>query len=366
MQKLGFGCMRFPLSNEEKNIIDTDLLTTMVDKFMENGFNYFDTAHVYHKGQSEEILKKVLVDRYPRKAYIIADKLPIFNLEKEEDMQKIFDEQLNRLSIDYFDYYMLHNVSTKHEEKFTKIDSFSFIKEKKKEGKIRHIGISCHDTPEFLEDILQKHPEIEFVQLQINYLDWQDDTIQSKRCYDIATKYDKKVIVMEPLKGGSLINIPQKAKELFKNYNNQQSIASWAMRFVAGLENVMIVLSGMQTPQALTDNINTLSKFEKITPDEEGIIEEAVNIFKKEKIIPCTGCNYCIDSCPQKIPIPKYLQVYNTQKLLNQNHSSMYYRNISSRYPKSSQCISCKNCILHCPQSIDIPKYMEKITKEFE
>lgn len=239
MKKLGFGLMRLPLLDKNnKSSINQEQFNKMVDYFMENGFNYFDTAYTYFDGNSEIAFKKAVVERYPRESFLIADKLPIFDLKSTQHMYEIFDKQLERCGVDYFDYYMLHNISTKHEEKYTKIDSFKFIKDKKKEGKIKHIGISCHDSPEFLENILKNHPEIEFVQLQINYIDWTNNTIQSMKCYEVACKYKKSIIVMEPLKGGALVDIPNKSRKLFQG----MSPVEGAFRFILSLDNIMIIL----------------------------------------------------------------------------------------------------------------------------
>ena len=258
MKKLGFGLMRLPLLDKNnKSSINQEQFNKMVDYFMENGFNYFDTAYTYFDGNSEIAFKKAVVERYPRESFLIADKLPIFDLKSTQHMYEIFDKQLERCGVDYFDYYMLHNISTKHEEKYTKIDSFKFIKDKKKEGKIKHIGISCHDSPEFLENILKNHPEIEFVQLQINYIDWTNNTIQSMKCYEVACKYKKSIIVMEPLKGGALVDIPNKSRKLFQD----MSPVEGAFRFILSLDNIMIILSGMNKFEQIKENTKIIDNF---------------------------------------------------------------------------------------------------------
>lgn len=369
MKKLGFGLMRLPLLDEDdSSSINQELVNEMVDLYMENGFNYFDTAYVYLDGNSEVSFRKAVVERYPRESFLIADKLPIFDLNDEDEMQIIFNQQLERCGVDYFDYYMLHNVSTKHKDKFTKIDSFKFIIDKKKEGKIRHIGISCHDTPEFLENILIKHPEIEFVQLQINYLDWDDKNIQAKECYGIACKYNKPVIIMEPLKGGALVNVPDEVDKLFKSYDDC-SIASWSFKFNLSLDNIMVILSGMNTIEQLKDNILSVDTHKSINNEELAIINEAVSMINKTLEIKCTSCKYCIDACPKNIMIPKYFELYNTQKLLNQEHSTaMYYRNYisDSSHVKPSMCIKCNCCLDYCPQHLNIPVNLEKVINLFE
>ena len=231
-EKFGFGLMRLPLKDETKfESVDTEQLKEMVDLFMEKGYNYFDTAYPYHLGKSEEAIKETLVKRYPRDKFILADKLPLFSIEKEEDMERIFNEQIERCGVEYFDYYLLHNLSNWTKKAYTEIDSFAFARKLKEEGKIKHLGISFHDNAKLLDEILTQHPEIEVVQLQINYLDWENKSIQSKECYEICKKHKKPIIVMEPLKGGTLINIPEDAKNKLKE-NNQQSPISWSFRFL--------------------------------------------------------------------------------------------------------------------------------------
>lgn len=294
MKKLGFGLMRLPLLDKNnKSSINQEQFNKMVDYFMENGFNYFDTAYTYFDGNSEIAFKKAVVERYPRESFLIADKLPIFDLKSTQHMYEIFDKQLERCGVDYFDYYMLHNISTKHEEKYTKIDSFKFIKDKKKEGKIKHIGISCHDSPEFLENILKNHPEIEFVQLQINYIDWTNNTIQSMKCYEVACKYKKSIIVMEPLKGGALVDIPNKSRKLFQG----MSPVEGAFRFILSLDNIMIILSGMNKFEQIKENTKIIDNFKPLTKMEYEILNNVRNRIVCDKTIDCTYCNYCIDAC---------------------------------------------------------------------
>ncbi|OED29547.1 aldo/keto reductase [Methanosphaera sp. WGK6] len=370
MKKLGFGLMRLPLLDEDDvSSINQELFNEMVDLFMKCGFTYFDTAYIYLKGNSEKSFKKAVVDRYPRDSFVVADKLPIFDLESTSQMQDVFEEQLERCGVDYFDYYLLHNVSTKHVSKFTDIDSFKFVRDMKACGKIKHIGISCHDTPEFLDNILTKHPEIEFVQLQINYLDWMDKNIQARNCYDIVCKHGLKVVIMEPLKGGALINVPHDVKGLFKNYDETRSVASWAMRFNLSLDNVLVILSGMKNMDDLQDNISTVDNFKGISKEESNILNKAVDIINDTSAIKCTSCNYCIDNCPANINISKFFELYNTQKLLNQSHSiAMYYRNYvsDSNHKKPSDCLKCNKCLDYCPQKLNIPDNLDKVGQLFE
>lgn len=366
MKRLGFGFMRLPLIDpDDPTSINKEELKELIDIYMKNRFNYFDTAHVYHKGVSEKIIKELIVDKYPRDEYIIADKLPIFNINSKDQMETIFQEQLDRLGVNYIDYYMIHNASTRHQEKIDKFQAYEFIKHLKDKGYVKHIGISCHDGPEFIEETLKKHPEIEFIQLQINYLDWNNKTIDAKGCYDVACKYEKPVIVMEPIKGGSLINVPDDVKKLFKSTNPDKSLASWAFDFDLNLDNVFMILSGMNTKKQLEDNIHTTETFKKLTQKQLDIIKKAAKLIGRSHEIPCTFCGYCLDGCPEHINIPKYFDLYNTNKILENNHAIMYYENYTSDHPKPSACIECGNCMKICPQRINIIEQLKNVTKTF-
>lgn len=369
MKKLGFGLMRLPLTDEDVRNIDTSKVKDMVDYYMQQGYTYFDTAYVYHKGESENIVKEVLTNRYPRESFILTSKLPIFNLEHEDDMEKIFNNQLEKCGVNYFDYYLLHNVSSKHKDKFTKINSFKFVCDKKKEGKVKHIGISCHDNPDFLEKILINHPEIEVVQLQINYLDWNDNVINARKCYEIACKYDKKIIIMEGLKGGSLVNLPSNALNILHEYDKNRSPVEWSFMFNYSLDNVMVVLSGMNTLNEVKENIAICENFKKLISEDYEMLEKVVKVLCQNILIPCTSCNYCISYCPEKINIPKFFELYNSQNLIDKAHSlGMYYRNLVSNNDNisASNCVKCKKCMDYCPQNIDIPNFLEQIAESFE
>lgn len=356
--------MRLPLMDEKSKKVDMDAFKTMVDYFMDCGYNYFDTAHTYLDGNSEKAIKEALVKRYPRNSYVLADKLPIFNITKSSDMEKIFNQQLERTGVEYFDYYMLHNASTKHFKKFTQLDSFKFIKEKKNDGKVKHIGISSHDGPEFLEKLIKTHPEIEFVQLQINYLDWQDDIIQSKKCYEVAKKYGLDVIVMEPLKGGALLNIPDNVQKIFDDKLDSSPLGC-AFDFCKSLDSVKVVLSGMNNINQVRENIEIFED-NKLNRDDMSFPADVVEEFKKCDLIQCTSCDYCINHCPQNIKIPEYLKLYNTQKLSKEHSVKMYYNNMITQYESSPvDCLYCANCTDYCPQKLDIPKYMKEISEFF-
>lgn len=371
LNKLGFGLMRLPQINpEDPTSIDQETFNELVDKYMEKGFNYFDTAYGYHNGLSEVALRKGVVERYPRESFIIADKLPIYQITKEEELEPTFQEQLDRCGVEYFDYYMLHNISQWSKIGFEDVDSFAFAKQKKEEGKIKHLGISFHDNVDLLESVLEKHPEIEFVQLQINYLDWENPNIQSRKCYEMATKYNKPVIVMEPVKGGQLATLPEKAKEELENYDSSKSIASWAIRFCASLDNVMMVLSGMNSMEQLEDNTEQFTNFEKLNDEDIEELAKVCKIINSSIQVPCTSCNYCLETCPQKIYISKFFELYNSAKLFDSPFpaEANYYSNIilKGEYKGAGECVECGVCVQRCPQHLDIPEYLKEVSSFFD
>lgn len=367
--KLGFGLMRLPLTDEnDSSSIDENQLKDMVDKFMDSGFNYFDTGYSYHKGLSEVYFKKLIVDRYNREDYILVDKMPSWLIKSKDDLPKYFNEQIDRCGVDYFDYYLMHCVGQDTHDVLMEAGSYDFLINLKKEGKIKHIGISLHDNAEYLDNLLQNIPEIEMVLLQINYVDWEDSNIESRKCYEVAKKHGKEIMVMEPVKGGALVNVPKNIEDLFKEYNSANSIASWALRFCGSLDAVSVVVSGMSNMEQLEDNIKTMSNFECLNDEEYEIINEAIDIIDESIAIHCTSCNYCLDACPENIPISKFLSLFNNQyKFGFQPLYLEYYNNLSSIYgAKASSCISCDMCKKHCPQKIDIPLELEKCVDKFE
>lgn len=369
MKKLGFGMMRLPVTDpEDKGSIDLGLVCKMVDEFMKEGFTYIDTVYPYHQGLSEGAVKKALVERYPRNAFLLADKMPTFSVNSPEDYPRFFAEQLERCGVEYFDYYLLHNLGEQNYASTLKHNGFSFMKRVKAEGKAKHIGFSYHDKAELLDRILTDHPEMEFVQLQINYIDWDSESVEARKCYEVAVKHGKPVIVMEPVKGGSLAKVPEEAERLFKGVHPDWSVASWGVRFAASLENVMVVLSGMSSYEQLVDNISYMKEFTTLTDTEQKTIDKAVDIINAGIAVPCTGCRYCVDGCPQNISIPELFSLYNTRhqfpfSALNQK---TYYGNLILKSGKAADCIACGQCEEHCPQHIAIIERLKEVSKVFD
>lgn len=370
-KKLGFGMMRLPLLNpDDSGSIDLETTKKMVDEFMNQGFTYFDTAWMYCGFESENAARKALVERYPRDAYTLATKLHAGFIETKEDRDKVFNEQLKKAGVEYFDYYLLHDMGVDHYKKYTDLDCFSWIQDKKEKGLIKHMGFSFHDTADILDDILTAHPEMEFVQLQLNYLDWDSNAIQSRECLEVARKHGKPVVVMEPVKGGTLAKLPEKAEASFKEANPDLSIPSWAIRFAASQNGVAVVLSGMSDMAQLENNLSYMKDFKPMTKEEEDLCLKAADIINESIAIPCTGCSYCTDGCPMHINIPKYFSLYNAdmQEIEEKGWTPQgeYYRRLTETFGKASDCVQCGQCEGVCPQHLPIIQNLQKVAAQFE
>ena len=367
MKKLGFGLMRLPLT--EGGAIDIERTKAMADRFMAEGFTYFDTAAPYHQGESETAFRKAVSERYPRESYIITDKLSLFKIEKAEDIPSFFDTQLEKLGVEYLDYYLLHAMSASSYERATDFGAFDFVAKKKEEGKICHVGFSFHDSPEVLDKILTEHPEMEVVQLQINYLDWLDSSVRAKECYEVARKHGKDIIIMEPVKGGALANVSPEVVSLFNEKRPSLSPAGWAVSFCASLPGVIMVLSGMSNEAQMEDNISYMKDFVPFTAEELALSERAGDMVRNDNAIACTACRYCTDGCPQKIAIPDMFTAYNNYSRFqktNLDGAKWRYNKICENGGKASDCIGCGLCEESCPQHLPIREHLSAIAKEFE
>lgn len=368
-KKLGFGLMRLPLTDaNDKGSIDIEALKEMVDTFMEQGFTYFDTAWMYCAFKSENAVKEALTDRYPRDRYTLTTKLHASYLKKKEDRDRIFEEQRQKTGVEYFDYYLIHAIDQELYSIYNEMDCFNWLIEKKKQGLVKHIGFSYHDSAEFLDQVLTEHPEMEFVQLQMNYLDWESAEVQSRKCYEVAIKHGKPVIVMEPVKGGILADVPAEVRESFAAYHPDLSVPSWAIRFVASLDNVAMVLSGMSNMEQLMDNISYMKEFVPMNAEETELVHKAAEMIKDSIAIPCTGCSYCTEGCPMQIAIPDLFRVYNKSKRgeITDVEANEEYRQLTESGGKARECLACGQCQVTCPQHLEIINYLKDVAKCME
>lgn len=363
IKKLGFGMMRLPKKDDK---IDIEQTKAMVDRFMEEGFTYFDTAWAY--GESEDATRRALVERYPRDSFQLATKNAAWiRCETREDAIAQFETSLKNTGAGYFDFYLLHNLGQQRTKIFDDFGMWDFVQEKKREGLIKHVGFSFHSTPEDLDEILTNHPEMEFVQLQINYLDWENAAVKSRECYEVARKHNKPVIIMEPVKGGRLADPPAQVKEIFKKADENASYASWAVRFAADLDGVITVLSGMSNIEQMEDNLSYMKDFKKLSDSEREVIKEVHDVFNKLPLIQCTNCDYCAKVCPKEIGISGSFTAMNTFIMYNDKGSAKAQekRIVADRSKKSAnECIGCGRCEQVCPQHIAIRDELKKISEE--
>ena len=352
-KNFGFGMMRLPMIGDEVDIQQT---TAMVDAFLAAGFNYFDTAHPYIRGKSELAIRQCLTSRYPRQQYLLANKLSGGCIEKEEDILPFFQTQLEACGVDYFDFYLLHAVSAKQDAHFTKTNAYAAARRLKEQGRVRHLGFSFHDSAAFLDEFLTAHPEMEFVQIQFNYADYEDPNVESRKCYEVCRKHNKPVLIMEPVKGGSLVNLPQEALDLMS-----ASPASYAIRYAAGFEGVVMVLSGMSDMAQMEDNLSSMTHFVALSVQEHHMIDQVRTLYQAQHRIPCTDCRYCVDFCPMSIPIPTIFALMN-QKRAAEGQPEQDYAALDVR---ADACIVCGKCEAQCPQHLHIRKLLQEVAKTF-
>ena len=353
-KNFGFGMMRLPMAGEQ---VDTETTAKMVDTFLTAGFNYFDTAHPYIGGQSEDAVKTCLSSRYPREAFLLADKLSYPCFKTREEIRPLFEKQLEKCGVTYFDFYLMHALNADRHKTYTDLGAYDIARELKAEGKIRHVGFSFHDSAEVLEQILTQRPEMEFVQLQLNYVDWEDSRVQARKCWEVCRKYGKPVFVMEPVKGGSLVDLPKKALELLPDY----SPAGYAIRFAAGVEGVAMVLSGMSDEAQMADNVATMQDFRPLSEAEHSAIAQVRTIYQAQHRIPCTACRYCTDGCPAGVPIPDIFACFNDKRQEKEGADEAY----AALEVKADACLGCGKCETVCPQHLHIRQLLAEVDKAF-
>ena len=363
---LGFGCMRLPMNGEEVNYPE---FIRMVDEFIAAGFNYFDTAHGYLNGRSETAIADCVAKRYERRQFLLTNKLTDSFFKTQEEIRPFFEQQLAWCGVEYFDFYLMHAQDKNNYEKFKRCRAYETAYRFKEEGLIRHFGISFHDRAEILEQILTEHPEIEVVQIQFNYVDYEDASVDSRRVYEVCEKHKKPVIVMEPVKGGSLVNLPAEADRILRELNGGSN-ASYALRFAAGFPQMIMVLSGMSTPEQMQDNIGVMRDFQPLSPAETAAVAKVCAAFKNLNLIPCTSCRYCIEEneCPKAILIPDMFAALNSKEAFHGWNAKYYYKNslIGGGHGKASECIGCGKCEKVCPQHLEIRNLLTKVAAAFE
>ena len=361
-ERFGFGCMRLPMKGEE---VDKAQFTAMADAFLAQGFNYFDTAHGYLDGKSELAIRECVVKRHPREQFILTDKLTENYFSKEEDIRPFFEKQLAWCGVEYFDFYLMHAQNANNFEKYKRCKAYETAFELKKEGKIRHVGISFHDTAAVLDKILTAYPAIEVVQIQFNYADYDDHAIQSRACYDVCVKHQKPVIVMEPVKGGILVNLPERAKDILEGLHGG-SVASYALRFAAHFPQVAMVLSGMSDMAQMQDNLSFMKDVKPLSEAEMAAVEGVCAVFRSLEAIPCTACRYCVAGCPKHISIPDLFADLNSHKRYPNWDGGWRYEVHTRGRGKASDCIGCGKCEHICPQHLPVRKYLKQVAEVFE
>ena len=372
IKKLGFGLMRLPRKGDA---FDMEQIKAMVDKFIRRGFSYFDTSPVYGMGQSESVFRQAVSGRYPHEKYQIATKLPMWTIRGAEEIPARFENSLNALGVEYIDFYMLHGLSSVVSDRFPssnldkadKMGAWDFLKEMKARGKARHIGFSFHDSAEKLDEILTAHPETEFVQLQINYADWEDDIIQSRRCYETARAHGAAVTVMEPCKGGTLVEVRPDVEEIFRQARPEASLASWAIRYSASLEGIVTVLSGMSTMEQMEDNTGFMENFAPLTDQERRVVARARERLEAVDTVRCTGCGYCLEGCPKKLRIPELFRILNNEIIYEgKGDARRRYGNLTKEGGRASECVRCRKCENSCPQHLPVTELLERAAAVFE
>ena len=361
-KNFGFGCMRLPMKNGR---VDHEAFCHMTDAFLASGFNYFDTAHGYIDGQSETALREALVKRHPRESYVLTNKLSTYHFEKQEEILPLFESQLKACGVEYFDLYLMHAQDKELFAKYKKCHAFELALALLAEGKIRHFGISFHDKAEVLEEILREYPQIEVVQIQFNYFDYEDSSVDSRRVYEVCRKFGKDIIVMEPVKGGRLVNLPKEAQKILKELGDG-SEASYAIRYAASFEGVRMVLSGMGNMDMMRDNLSFMQNFTPLNEKEYESLHRVCTMLRAQNAIQCTACRYCTEPCPQNIPIPHYFACLNNKRIFNDWSAEFYYDIHRAHGGAASECIGCGKCEKACPQHLPIRRLLEDVAKEFE